>query len=260
MTIAQIRMSPRRVLLVEDNLVNQRVAFGLLTRRGHRVTLAGNGVAALAALERDRFDVVLMDIQMPEMDGLEATARIREREQTTGEHMYIIAMTAHAMYGDREHFLKKGMDAYLPKPLDHQALFNILESDVSAGVTAPPAAPSAPTLDVAGMRDRLGDDDELIADVIGLFLEDYPARLDAIQSAMIAHDEATIRREAHVLKGSAGTLSAAATAEAANQLEMAGSAGDHSAIGARFAQLVAETERLGAALRRLQEERSSCES
>ena len=116
------------MLVVEDNPVNQRVVVGLLTKHGHRVTLANNGRAALAALEKDRFDIVLMDVQMPEMDGLEATALIRERERMTGEHVCIIATTAHAMKGDRERCLESGMDAYLPKPIAQQALFDAIET------------------------------------------------------------------------------------------------------------------------------------
>src|SRR5471032_2194714 len=112
-------MSPlaRNVLLVEDNPVNQRVAAAILTRRGHRVTVVNNGREVLTALaERGPFDLVLMDVQMPEMDGVEATTHIRAQEQHTGGHLRIIAMTAHAMKGDRERFLAAGMDAYLPKP------------------------------------------------------------------------------------------------------------------------------------------------
>ena len=112
--LAAIR--PLKVLLAEDNVVNQRVAVGLLSQRGHHVTVTNNGREALAALERETFDLVLMDVQMPEMGGLEATAAIRERERHTGGHVRIVAMTAHAMTGDRERCLAAGMDAYLPSP------------------------------------------------------------------------------------------------------------------------------------------------
>jgi PAS domain S-box-containing protein len=118
-----------RVLLAEDNIVNQRVAVGLLTRRGHTVTVTSNGRDALAALEREAFDVVLMDIQMPELGGVEATAEIRARERRTGGRAYIVAMTAHAMSGDRERFLAAGMDGYLSKPIDPALLFAIVEQD-----------------------------------------------------------------------------------------------------------------------------------
>src|SRR5262249_17849898 len=116
-----------RVLLAEDNEVNQRVAVGLLTRRGHTVGVAGNGRAAVRALQREAFDLVLMDVQMPEMDGLEATAAIRARERDTGGHVRIVAMTAHAMAGDRTRCLEAGMDGYLSKPIDQDRLFAVVE-------------------------------------------------------------------------------------------------------------------------------------
>ncbi len=116
-----------RVLLAEDNLVNQRVGTRLLEKRGHRVVLAGNGREALLALEKERFDLVFMDIQMPEMDGLEATAAIREKEKGTEIHQEVIAVTAHAMTGDRERYLAAGMDGYLSKPIQPQELDNLLQ-------------------------------------------------------------------------------------------------------------------------------------
>jgi PAS domain S-box-containing protein len=117
---------PLRVLLAEDNAVNQVLAARLLEKRGHRVTVAGNGKEALAALEKDSFDVVLMDVQMPEMDGFEATAAIREIEKTSGNHLPVIAMTAHAMAGDRERCLQAGMDDYIAKPIRLEALEELL--------------------------------------------------------------------------------------------------------------------------------------
>jgi PAS domain S-box-containing protein len=116
-----------RILIAEDNIVNQRVAAGLLTRRGHHVTVVGNGREALEALQRDAFELVLMDVQMPDMDGFEATAAIRERERTTGQHIRIIAMTAHAMKGDKERCLAAGMDGYLSKPIDQGSLYAAVE-------------------------------------------------------------------------------------------------------------------------------------
>jgi PAS domain S-box-containing protein len=116
-----------RVLLAEDNAVNQRIASRLLEKQGHHVTLAPNGRQALAALDREHFDVVLMDVQMPEMDGFEATAAIRARERHTGSHLPIIAMTAHAMQGDRERCLAAGMDSYIAKPISARELIELLE-------------------------------------------------------------------------------------------------------------------------------------
>jgi CheY-like chemotaxis protein len=118
-------------LLAEDNLVNQRVAAGILNKRGHTVVVVGDGAQAVAALENQRFDVVLMDVQMPVMDGVEATAAIRERERIRGGHLPIIAMTAHAMTGDRQHFLQCGMDNYISKPVRPQDLFSAIAAVLS---------------------------------------------------------------------------------------------------------------------------------
>jgi two-component system, sensor histidine kinase and response regulator len=253
MTIGRQSARQRNVLLVEDNPVNQCVAVRLLIRRGHRVTLANTGLAALAALEKDRFDIVLMDVQMPEMDGLEATARIREGERLTGEHMRIIAMTAHAMKGDRERYLESGMDAYLPKPIAQQDLFDMVESTAASERVVPGDLRAAPVLDVGQMRDRCGDDDELIAEIVSLFLEDYPLRLAAIEQAIEDRDLERIRIGAHTLKGGAANFSASRVVAAANALEAHGSPSDFSLIGANFAILVAEVEHLAAALREFQE-------
>jgi PAS domain S-box-containing protein len=129
-----------RVLLVEDNLVNQRLAVRLLEKRGHRVAVAGTGLEALLALEKDSFDLVLMDVQMPEMDGLEATAAIRQKEKGTGLHQAVVALTAHAMKGDREKCLAIGMDGYLTKPIRPQELDQLLETYVARRMETPSVA------------------------------------------------------------------------------------------------------------------------
>jgi CheY-like chemotaxis protein len=117
------------VLLAEDNIVNQRVAVGLLTKRGHQVVVVGTGQEALDAIEREPFDVVLMDVQMPEMSGIDATAAIRRREAGSGRHLRIVAMTAHTMAGDRDECLAAGMDGYLSKPISQSALFAAVENE-----------------------------------------------------------------------------------------------------------------------------------
>jgi CheY-like chemotaxis protein len=135
--IAPVRQM--RVLVAEDNIVNQRVAIGLLTRRGHQVTIATTGREAIERLDRDPFDVVLMDVQMPDMGGYEATQLIRTREAGTGRHQRIVAMTAHAMNGDRDQCLAAGMDGYLSKPLEPKTLFAVVE-DGAAGESGQDAA------------------------------------------------------------------------------------------------------------------------
>ena len=116
-----------RILVVEDNLVNQRLAMRLLERRGHLVEVAANGRQALQAMEKGSYDLVLMDVQMPEMDGIEATARIREKEKSSGGHQRVVALTAHAMKGDEERCLAAGMDGYLTKPIRPEELYELLE-------------------------------------------------------------------------------------------------------------------------------------
>jgi CheY-like chemotaxis protein len=128
-----------RILLAEDNVVNQRLVVRMLEKRGHQIAVAGNGKEALAALDRQTFDVVLMDVQMPEFDGLQATAAIRAQERISGAHLPIVALTAHAMQGDKEGFLAAGMDAYLSKPMKADDLFATIDRLVTAGMTMPTA-------------------------------------------------------------------------------------------------------------------------
>ncbi len=220
------RVVPRAVLLVEDNVVNQRVAIGLLQGRGHRVVVRANGQEAIAALDHAAFDVVLMDLQMPVMGGLEATAEIRRREQATGGHVRIVAMTAHAMTGDRERCLSAGMDDYLPKPIAPHTLFAMVEQTEPAAVPAAPSRPAA-VIDDDDLLARAGGDAALAREVLTLFAEDAPARLAALEQAFAANDVARLRRAAHAIKGSAATIGAVILSAAALDLERA--AADESA-------------------------------
>jgi signal transduction histidine kinase/DNA-binding response OmpR family regulator len=206
-----ISVGRARVLLVEDNVVNQKVATGLLAKRGHEVTVANNGREALAILENGAFDVVLMDLQMPVMGGLDATIEIRSRERATGKRVRIIAMTAHAMSTDRERCLAAGMDGYISKPIDPPTLFRTVEEGM---------APAA--FDAAALRRRLFDDDSLMAEAIRLFLEDLPLRLADVHAAVTAGDASALRAAAHVLKGAAATLGADRLMAEAHLLEQAG--------------------------------------
>jgi len=222
--LARIAQGPgASILLVEDNVVNQRVATGLLTRRGHRVTVAPDGRQALTLLEHETFDVVLMDLQMPVMGGLDATAAIRLRERGTGRHVRIVAMTAHAMSMDRERCLAGGMDGYLSKPIDSALLFAAVEQgDSVARGDFPTAEPRGVTFDEDAMRRRLGNDHELMADVIRLFREELAGELATIHAAVIARDTGALCAAAHALKGAAGNLSAGRLSEAAGLLELIG--------------------------------------
>ncbi len=210
-----------KVLLAEDNVINQRVAVGLLSKRGHRVTVANNGLEALAAIDQQTFDVVLMDVQMPEMGGFEASAAIRERERRTCGHLRIVAMTAHAMIGDRERCLAAGMDDYLAKPIDPPLLFSTIEGREPIGGEKP-EVPSVPAVDRAALLARLGGDEELLRDVVRLFLADCPVRLAAIKAAVDGRDAARLQAEAHALKGAASNMSASEVVDAARALERMG--------------------------------------
>jgi signal transduction histidine kinase/CheY-like chemotaxis protein len=224
-TMMPAQLPDRRlhVLLAEDNLVNQRLAATLLERRGHRVTIAGNGQEAIATLDRTAVDVVLMDLQMPRMGGLEATAVIRERERTTGAHLPIIAMTAHAMKGDRERALASGMDEYITKPLDSKRLCDVVER-AAAGLAA------APDVEASALHDavlaRIGGDADLLADISRIFIAGAPKHLEQIRAAIDAGDADALRRAAHALKGAAANFDAADLVAAARSLEEMGRTGD----------------------------------
>jgi PAS domain S-box-containing protein len=238
-----------RILLAEDNIVNQRVAVGLLTRRGHHVTVTSNGLEAVAALEREAFDVVLMDVQMPRLGGLEATAEIRARERGTGHRAYIVAMTAHAMSGDRERFLAAGMDGYLSKPIDPEMLFAVVEQDR----TGPDVSPSPEPVDRIAFLERLGGDEELMIDVIRLFLADCPQRLADIKSAVDQRDAERLRTSAHALKGAAANLSAGGLFQAAGVLERIGTEARLDAAPAAWRALSTEASLAMDALRRFEQ-------
>ena len=217
--------SPVRVLLVEDNLVNQKVAAGLLTRRGHTVVVANHGAEALTCLERQGFDVVLMDLQMPVMGGIEATTTIRARERGTGRYTRIVAMTAHAMHSDRERCLEAGMDGYISKPIDPQLLFTVVEQKgqpPSAALQSAHTAGGSVKFDEQALLARVSGDSGLMEEVIRLFRADCPARLTAIREAVEVRDAQEIRAAAHALKGAAGNLSAIGIFDAADALEQMG--------------------------------------
>jgi two-component system, sensor histidine kinase and response regulator len=239
-----------RILLAEDNVVNQRVAAGLLARRGHVIDIANNGIEALAALEHASYDVILMDIQMPEMGGVEATRAIREREARTGRHTRIVAMTAHAMAGDRERYLAHGMDGYLSKPVDPATLFASVEQQPTRDHSEPNGSPLEP-IAIEDMRRRLCDDDELVADVTRMFLDDCPGRMAEIKAAVAARDHWTLRVTAHALKGAASNLSAGPVAQCADALEQLalGDSVDPVSADAAWARLEHEMARLTATLR-----------
>jgi PAS domain S-box-containing protein len=237
-----------RLLLAEDNVVNQRLAVSLLEKRGHQVVVVGNGRAALHALDGQPFDAVLMDVQMPEMDGFEATAAIRAKEAGTVAHMWIVAMTAHAMKGDRERCLAAGMDAYVTKPLRPQELYEVVEglAPVASCALAPSADPVA--LDLAVALKRVDGDLDLLKELAGIFLDECPQRMAEIRQAIRQRDLAKLQREAHGLKGSVGTFGAQETFEAALRLESVGRGEDWGHVEEAWAALEQAIGRLEPAL------------
>jgi signal transduction histidine kinase/DNA-binding response OmpR family regulator len=235
----------RKILLAEDNVVNQRVAVGLLHRRGHQVTVVPNGREAVEAVERDTFDLVLMDLQMPVMGGLEATAAIRAREALSGDHIWIVAMTAHVMPGDKERCLAAGMDGYLGKPIDPKALFAEVEEGLSHPSPAvTPARTKAHAIDHADLLRRLYGDEQLAAEVVKLFVGECPTMVDAVGSALANRDVDEVRRAAHTLKGSASTAAAHGVADAARIVERLAAEGQIDALDEAWAQLSKEASLL----------------
>ncbi len=223
-----IRESRHRlhILLAEDNVINQKLATGMLERMGHAVTLARNGKEALETLERATFDLILMDVQMPEMDGLQATRILRDREKTTAGHIPVIAMTALAMSGDHERCLEAGMDGYLSKPINSQELFEMIEHIVQgiAGSDLTPLDSPQRTrvLDKSQVLEMVGGDVQLLKEIVALLLDDYPRLLGEIRESLLGGDPEGLEKAAHTLKGVVGNFGAESAVQAALKLESMG--------------------------------------
>jgi two-component system, sensor histidine kinase and response regulator len=249
--------TPLNILLAEDNAVNQLVAVRFLEGVGHRVTVVGTGREALTALERAPFDVVLMDVQMPEMDGLEAVAAIRKSEKVRpGVHQPVIAMTAYTMKGDRERFLESGFDGYVRKPINHRELFDAIDEVAPRSEVAPaPPAPLPPAIepeaaplddglafDKAAALDRLAGDEELLRELVSVFIDERDNWIGDIRKAVEKSDAAHLRRAAHTLKGAVDSCGGHRVYEAALALETMGR--EASLDGARGALAKLEAELL----------------
>jgi two-component system sensor histidine kinase/response regulator len=232
---------PLRILVAEDNPVNQRLLVRMLEKRGHSVALVSNGREAVDALACQEFDIALLDIQMPEMGGLEATASIRAREREQAGHggpaihLPIVAITANAMKGDRERCLAGGMDDYIAKPIHQQELFGVIENMHIIKEIEP----------TISFDDALfGGDPEFLAEIVNLFLETYPELLAEIESAVSRNDAAALGRAAHTMKGAVANFGAKAAVDQAKTLEMMGKAGDLVAAAAATQSLRALMEKL----------------
>lgn len=234
-----------KLLLAEDNLVNQRLASIVLGKLGHQMNVVNNGREALEAWQRTPFDAILMDVDMPEMSGYEATARIRTIEQTQGGHVPIIAITAHAMQGVREDCLAHGMDGYVSKPMDANALQLELQSLLPHAPETPsePPEPAAQTLAVANfaeLRQTVGDDKALFDELVALYRADAPGHLQQLRLALAHNDAAAIRRSAHTIRGMVGVFAAARTMALALQLEQQAGAQDGTTLVAQLEQCLKE--------------------
>jgi len=221
-----------RILLVEDNATNQKVAVRILEKLGFRADIAGNGKEAVAAAQALPYDIVFMDVQMPEMDGFEATERIRRIEAGTGKHTPIIAMTAHAMTGDRERCIEAGMDDYVTKPIEPKALVEAIERQLadrplvatasltSEASTQPhPAPESIPVFDKEALLGRLEGDEALFVEIVTLFMQDIPEQIARLTAALEAKDSDAVMRQGHTLKGASANFGAMAMRETARQIE-----------------------------------------
>jgi CheY-like chemotaxis protein/HPt (histidine-containing phosphotransfer) domain-containing protein len=221
-----------RILVAEDNAINRELVTRLLQKRGHTVMAVTNGREAVDLLNKDaaNCDVVLMDVEMPDMDGFQATAIIREKEKISGKHIPIIALTAYAMKGDRERCLAAGMDGYVPKPIRHQDLLETIQTLVmnvpSVPAYAPPEKTPVEVLDEALLLSRVDSDAQLLRDLVDLFLEECPRLVDEIRVALDKKDAKAVQRGAHSLKGSSSNLAAKMASEAAFKLERLARAGD----------------------------------
>ncbi|HZH40649.1 MAG TPA: response regulator, partial [Gemmatimonadales bacterium] len=242
-----------RILLAEDNPVNQQVAATMLRKRGHQVDVVDNGRDAVTAVAKNSYDIVLMDIQMPEMDGMEATAEIRKTKK--GEKLPIVALTAHALSGDREKYLAAGMSGYLSKPFKPHELFAAAEG-WAAGVEGEavgireterreePAAPPAADLErlrreltEAGAADALGP-------ILDTFLADAPKRMETLIAAVRSGDTTAIAKGAHAFKSAAATIGAAGLAKMLADIEHQGKAKTVDGLGRLVEDARKETDRV----------------
>jgi two-component system sensor histidine kinase/response regulator len=238
------------ILLAEDNAVNQKLAIRLLEKRGHHVSVVGNGREALSALAKNAYDLVLMDVHMPDMDGLEATRRLRQKEEAehAGSRQAVVAMTALVMKGDRERCVEAGMDGFLAKPIRPQELDAVLDLYLARNrddASGPPASvPTEASVCTAELLERIDGDRTLLAELVALLRESYPGQVRAAREAVIQGDALGLQRVGHSLKGALGNLGAPIGSRIAFELESMGRGGDLGLAQARLDQLEDELIRV----------------
>jgi CheY-like chemotaxis protein len=255
-TIAEARRR-LRILLAEDNPVNQEVATAMLRKRGHDVDVVADGVAAVEAVRRNAYDVVLMDIQMPTMDGFAATAAIRALPERAD--LPIIALTAHALSGERERCLARGMTGYLTKPFRSHDLFGVVEGWAEPGATAAVATAAAAPVDLDQFRQTMREAgaEEAVDGILDTFLDAAPQRLAELSAAGARDDGAAIAAAAHAFKSAAGSIGARALASRLDEAEQAARAGDVTSARACVAAARIEAETVIAYLKRARREGGS---
>ena len=260
--VREMRRAAVRILLAEDNITNQQVALGILKKLGLHADAVVDGVEAITSLETLPYDLVLMDVQMPEMDGFEATRRIRDPESAVLNHKVpIIAMTAHAMQGDRERCLEAGMDDYVTKPISPQALAGALDRWLPRADAVPAAhAPAEPgagrswtsteaqVFDRAGLMTRVIGDEDLARAVVDGFLEDAPRQIEALREYLRAGDASGAIRQAHTIKGASATVGGEALCAVAQEMEKAATSGDLEGVRDHLPDLESAFGRLRAAM------------
>jgi CheY-like chemotaxis protein len=226
--LREMAASKLQILIAEDNRVNQTLATRMLEKMGHTVTVANNGQEALAHAANGAFDLIFMDVQMPEMDGLTATRKIREWEKTTGTHVPIVAMTAHAMKGDRERCLKAGMDGYIAKPINSKEVEAAIMQNtnpmtkVAKAIKGDGSTSRHSAWDRAQVLERVDGDERLLHDVMHIFLEETPALLAKLRAGITENRPEVVERAAHSLKGELGYLGIASISQKAGELEEMG--------------------------------------
>ncbi len=243
---------PLRILLAEDNAVNQKLALRLLQQMGYRADVAGNGLEAIEAIERQTYDVVLMDVQMPEMDGLEASRQITRR-WPPDRRPRIIAMTANAMQGDREMCLAAGMDDYLTKPIRVAELVGALSRSQPRPAEGDKTDMSPPVIDTATLEGLVATTDAaFVAELLSAFFDDAPQLIASLKQAAADHNAEAFRRAAHSIKSTSANFGATNLSALAKELEMMGKAGHLEGAGAKIERLAAEYKQAERALREWQ--------
>ena len=224
-TVSDKLVYPYKILLAEDNAINRRLALSLLEKHGCQTVAVTNGREALTALSEQAFDLILMDVQMPEMDGFEATKSIRQDEHKTGQHIPIVAMTAHAMSGDRERCIAMGMDDYISKPIKSQTLFAAIQRVMGISAEAEETEIEIP-IDLEISLEAVDGDEEILKELATMFIDELPDTLNELEAVIASKDAEQIERRAHALKGAVSNFGAKKAVELAFEIEKAGHSGN----------------------------------